>query len=615
MTGKPPVLKALGLLLLLPQVAYGAVPVEAELGIENIEDEAVWPGEGEGDRKAGGDKDEQRDAGLMAQVPPDRTIVPLEDLPSEEDPEFERPEPLPAPEELLPFTQPIPETPTPVPDRVPENIVVERFEFVGNTAFTAEELQAVTEPFTNRPLGFNELFQVRSAITELYAREGYVTSAAIIPPQVLSAGVVTIQVVEGTLENIRIAGNDRLKPGYVRSRIEQYTAPPLDVDRLLEGLQLLQLDPLIRRVSAELAAGTQPGTSLLTLTIDEADPRVLNFELNNQRSPSVGSFQQILEFADNNFTGLGDRAQLRLSHSEGSRALRLGYRSFINPQNGTLDFNAGISVGKVVEGRFELLDINSRAFFIETTWRQPLLRTPTEEFAVGLTFSRQQTESVFLGNLFGDSIAFPAVGSNDAGITAVSALRFFQEWNQQGDREVLALRSQFNWGLDVFGATVSEREPDASFLSWQGQAQWVRLVAPETLLLLKADVQLATESLVPLEQFGLGGQLSVRGYRQDYLLTDNGILASAELRLPLYRTPTNDRLLQIVPFLDLGLGWNSAQDTPSSNVLASTGVGLLWQQANLFARLDVGLPLISLPSLGDSLQDEGIYFSIRYDLF
>jgi hemolysin activation/secretion protein len=75
----------------------------------------------------------------------------------------------------------------------------------------------------------------------------------------------------------------------------------------------------------------------------------------------------------------------------------------------------------------------------------------------------------------------------------------------------------------------------------------MRLLAPETLLLLRGNVQLSTTSLVPLEQFSLGGLQSVRGYRQDLLLTDNGAFAWAEVRLPVLRVPDWKAVLQIAP--------------------------------------------------------------------
>ena len=555
-----------------------------------------------------------------------QVILPQETLPpSQRPPEFELPAPLPPPAELEIPDQVTPELPVPVPGEVPETVVVEQFVVSGSSAFSEEELAAVTAPYTNRPITFDELFEVRSEITTLYADAGYITSVAIIPPQALTDGVVTIQVVEGRLEDLVVEGTADLKPVYISSRLEPYTEAPLNVNRLLEGLQILQLDPLVRRVSSELSAGPRPGTSLLTVTIEESKSRTFSLELNNFRSPSVGTFQQIVGLRDNNVLGLGEQAQLVVGRSDGSQSLQVGYRTFVNPRNGTFDFTVGATRGEVIEDGLEILDIESEQFFVEATWRQPLRRTPNLEEAIGVIYTRQQSKASFLGDLLGESVPFPALGADDDGETTVSALRFFYDYTQQDERNVLALRSQFSIGLgDFFGGTIlgeplrdaagdiSNPNPDNQFFSFRTQGQWVTLLAPETLLITRGEVQLASDSLVPVEQIRLGGAFGPRGYRQDRLLTDNGLLATVELRYPLYSNPTQRQLLQLTPFVDVGGGWNTEGPQPDESILASFGLGLLWQQPNLTARVDWGIPINRLDLIGESAQENGLYFSVVF---
>ncbi|MEG4576561.1 hypothetical protein QUA56_28375 [Microcoleus sp. N3A4] len=45
----------------------------------------------------------------------------------------------------------------------------------------------------------------------------------------------------------------------------------------------------------------------------------------------------------------------------------------------------------------------------------------------------------------------------------------------------------------------------------RGQLQYLRLLAPETLLVVRSDRQLAGGELLPIEKFGLGGLQTVRG--------------------------------------------------------------------------------------------------------
>ncbi len=541
----------------------------------------------------------------IAQIPsfqPDRTPPP-----SQAPIQPQTPAPLPPPEQLLQSPSSIPPTPEPIPGKVPESIVVERFEFEGNTAIGNADLAAVTETFTKRRITFAELFQARAAVTKLYIDRGYITSGALIPPQKLQDGVIKIQVVEGGLESINVVGTRRLNPDYVRSRLAIATEKPLNRDRLLEALQLLQLNPLIRNISAELAAGTQPGLNLLEVQISEAKTFNTQIGLDNNRAPSIGSFRRRVQVNQANLTGVGDALNLGYSNTVGSNGIDLSYTRPINPRNGTLKFSYGLTTSNVVEPPFNRIDIAANSRYYEFTYRQPLLQTPSQELAIGLTATRQESDTSVL------EIPFPlSPGADDRGRTRISALRFFQEWTKRNSREVIAARSQFSLGLGIFNSTINNDAPDSRFFSWRGQAQWVRLLASDTLFLLRTDVQLADRTLVPLEQFGLGGQESVRGYRQDLLLTDNGALVSAEVRFPIARISKWNTLVQLAPFLDFGSAWSSSgKQNPDPNILASVGLGLQMQIGDrLSLRLDYGIPFVSVTSRKRTWQENGLYFSI-----
>ncbi|HEY9629054.1 MAG TPA: ShlB/FhaC/HecB family hemolysin secretion/activation protein [Coleofasciculaceae cyanobacterium] len=524
--------------------------------------------------------------------------------------------PLPPPEDLLP-PQPTadPEaTPEPESGEVPATIYVERFQVEGSTVFSTEDLAPVTAPFEKRDLSFAELLQVRSLITQLYVDQGYVTSGAYIPPQTLENGIVTIQVIEGSLEDINVTGTRRLRSGYVRSRLAIAAAPPLNTNRLLEGLRLLQLDPLIETIAADLQAGTRPGTSLLQVQVQEADTFSADLSLNNGRSPSVGSFRRGVQVTEANLLGLGDSLSLGYSNTDGSNQFNGSYVLPINPRNGTLQLSFGTTRSHVIEPPFDQLDIAANSQYYEITLRQPLYQTSTEEFALGLTASRQESKAEFSPDDF-PTQPFPSQGADADGRTRISALRFFQEWTKRSSSYVLAARSQFSLGLDVLDATVSDSAPDSRFVAWRGQGQWVRLLAPDTLLLLRVDAQLASD-LVPLEQFSLGGQDTLRGYRQDFLLADNGALFSTEVRVPVLRVPEVQGVLQVVPFLDIGTGWNTDAPDPDPSTLIGVGVGLLWRQSDfLTARLDWGIPLVSVDRRERTWQESGVYFSIQFTPF
>lgn len=523
---------------------------------------------------------------------------------------------LPTPSPQQPPPSPLqPTTPAPIQEPsvpIPGTIRVERFEFEGNTAFSSEELAEVTKNFTGKEITFGELLQAEAAVTQKYVQAGYINSGAVILANQSfpkNAAVIKIKIIEGGVEEIAITGTDRLNSNYLNSRLESATKAPLNRNRLLEALQLLQLDPLIETISAELQAGSRPEKSRLQVRVKEADTFSFNVFADNNRSPSVGSFRRGVSLRERNVLGLGDAAELSYANTDGSDEIDGSYTIPINAKNGTIRLAAGLGRTQVIEEPFDVLNIEGKSRTYELTYRQPVVLNPREELALGLTFSRQETQTTL------DGEGFPlSAGASDKGETKTSVFRFFQEYVHRESRQVFAARSQFSLGTKLFDATVNNDAPDSQFFAWRGQAQYVRLLAPETLLVVRSDLQVATNSLLSLEQIGLGGGASVRGYRQDVLLTDNGFLTSIEARIPIVRIPEAKGLLQIAPFVDFGVGWNhsNSQDT-DSNQLLGVGLGLIWQMDNrLNARLDWGIPLINADGGDRTWQEKGIYFNINY---
>ncbi|MGJ5628360.1 ShlB/FhaC/HecB family hemolysin secretion/activation protein [Nostoc sp. CALU 1950] len=549
-----------------------------------------------------------------AQTPNPQTLPPgrLEDIPETPLPLDVLPKP-PDNNQLLPSPQ-LPNQPIWEQGDPNTRFRVDRIEVLGSTVFKAEQFTAITDPFVGRELTFAELLQVRDAITKLYTDNGYVTTGALITPQTVEAGVIKIQVIEGTVQEIKIIGNRRLHSQYIRDRIQLGTGKPLNIPRLLEKLQLLRLDPRIQNLSAELQTGLQLGTNVLQVEVEEAETFKLTANLDNGRSPSVGSFRRGVDLQEANLLGLGDTLSVGYANTDGSNTINVNYALPINARNGTVSFGFSQGWNRVIEKPFNVLDIQSNSRSYELGYRQPLLQKTTQELAIGLSFSRQESQTELGIDNIGPFKLSPGADAN--GKTNISALRFFQEYTQRSNQYVFAARSQLSFGVDWFDANVSDNEPDSRFFAWRGQAQWVRQLAPDTLFLARGDFQFAANSLVPLEQFGLGGQLSVRGYRQDALLTDNGLLLSAEFRVPIVRAKKIGGVLQLTPFIEVGKGWNVKGENPSPSTLLSTGFGLLWKQGDDFlARLDWGIPLISVDGEKRSLQENGLYFSVRYSPF
>lgn len=529
---------------------------------------------------------------------PTKPLVPIPSTPS----------PSPAPPLLQ--TPPTPQ-PTPPPSFTNLRFYVKKIEVLGSTVLK-DEINKLVKEYENREVTFEDLLTLRSAIAKLYVKNGYVTSGAFVPDnQVLDSGTVQIQVVEAELERIEINGLTRLQKGYVLRRLGNATKPPLNLQRLESGLQLLQRDPLIKPnlFNAELTAGSTSGRSILRVDLQEAPAFHAGILIDNYQSPSIGSIQGRVFANHDNLLGFGDRLTAEYGRTDGLNLYDLGYTLPLLGRNGTFNLRYGNNDSNIVEAAFQDLGIRSESETFSVGLRQPLVQSSQTEFAVGVGLDLRRSQTFLLNNI---PYSFSEEGPKD-GKSRVTVIRFYQDWVKRSETRVLAARSQFNFGIDAFDATINDIGTDGRFFSWLGQFQWVQQLSPRAVLAAAINTQLTPDSLLSLERFSIGGVGTVRGYRQNQLVSDNGVVASVDLSIPV---TANSDTLQINPFFEIGGGWNNRDSDPDPNLIAGLGLGVQWEVTpDLDVRLDYGIPLVGVRNQGDSLQDNGFYFSLRYQPF
>ena len=515
----------------------------------------------------------------------------------------------------IPRVQPKPNLQTPTLPKFPncpvsttgERLFVRDIQVEGNTVLQAE-INEIIQPFKLRTATFADLICLRSQITQLYIDNDYVTSGAfLVNNQDLSKGIVQIQVVEGKLERIEISGLERLQENYIRSRLQLAATTPLNRKRLEQGLQLLILDPLIDTVNAELTAGQQAGSNVLLLEIEQAQAFTASLTVDNYRAPSIGEIQGGINVAHDNLLGFGDRLSAEYGFTEGLDIYNISYTIPWNAYDGTFSFSYDNSDSGIIEEEFRDFDIESETETFSFGFRQPLFKSPNQEFTLGLSLDIRRRRTFLQGEPFSFS-----VGVED-GKANVTVIRFSQDWVDRNATSVLAARSQFNIGIDAFDSTINNTGVDSKFFAWQGQVQWVQQLSRRALLVARIGGQFSADSLLSLEKFSLGGINSVRGYEENQLVTDSGILGGIELRIPVTSNPNT---LQLTPFIEFGTGWNNDEPDPENTTIASLGLGLRWLIGNAISvRLDYGIPLVDVDNEGDSLQENGLHFSLRYQPF
>jgi hemolysin activation/secretion protein len=124
----------------------------------------------------------------------------------------------------------------------------------GSTAFSAKELQRAVAPFLGQPASLGALQEIALALAEYYWQAGYKTSDAYpLAGQDLAQGIARFRVVEGSLAGIEVVGLQHVRDSYVKDwLLDRAGSVPLNVERLLEAVKLLQLEPRFEAVKAEL---------------------------------------------------------------------------------------------------------------------------------------------------------------------------------------------------------------------------------------------------------------------------------------------------------------------------------------------------------------------------
>jgi len=553
---------------------------------------------------------------LIAQTTPQLPNVPPPNLePRPNTDRFIQPAPL------IPPTTPDPQapvlqtpTPTPTQSAPPIRIQVQKVEVTGNTIL-ANEINAITKPLEGKEVTIAELGKIADAITQLYVERGYITSRAVLPDQKITDGVVRILVIEGSLEKIEIEGNRRLNGSYIRSRIRLGVSQPLNSAKLEDQLRLLRFNPLFKNVEASLRPGTQQGQSILVVRVTEASPFTgSTLVIDNYSPPSIGSERFGGSFFVRNVSGIGDTlfASYFRTFTGGSNVLDFYYNVPINAMDGTLQLRAAPNFYNVTEAEFKDLDISGKSELYELSYRQPLIRSPREEFALSAAFTYRRGQT-FLAD---DPYPF-GFGPDEKGRTRTSVISFGQDYIRRDLQGATAVRSLFSFGFDAFNATInSDPIPDGRFFSWLGQVQRVQRISNRNLLILQADLQLTPNSLLPSQQFVIGGGQSIRGYRQNARSGDNGFRISIEDRIILSKDKEGREIFQLAPFVDFGTVWNHPDNPntiPSRRFLAGAGLGVVWEPTpGLNLRFDYGIPISYISDRGNNAQDHGIYFQVFY---
>ncbi len=487
-----------------------------------------------------------------------------------------------------------------------ERYPVREIQVTGAEAVDSRALDQVLTAFEGRPLSFNDMVQLRDQLTALYVEAGYVTSGAVL--EALEEGVLRIRIVEGALERIEVHSTGHFREQYVADYLAGFGDPePVNVLDLEERLQILQQQPHVSSVEAQLLPGSERGESVLLVSPIETDRWSIGLEASNQLSPAIGSVQGVVSMSVLNLTGRADDLLLGARAAEGLLEFMGEYDFPVGDRGQRLSLYAFGADSDIVRAPFQDLDIGADSLTAGARLRWPVFRSLLNQTHLVFTGEWRQSRTYLLGQ------GFSFVEGPEAGQARMAILRTGMETLHRSQRDVIFGRLELSVGLDAFGATVAETDevPDGRFLKLRGQFQWARRLSwLDSELLLRLDGQLSNDPLFGLEQYPIGGRWTVRGYRENTLIRDNALIASVEWRLPLRQDPTGRSSLELRPFVDWSHSGNVDGDEIRPRNLSSIGAGIYWSPVDAL-QLEIywGEALEDITYAGEyDIQDDGIHF-------
>lgn len=510
---------------------------------------------------------------------------------------------------------PVPEVTTPqMPSR---RVFIKQINVTGNTVIPQQALRALLSPYEQREVTVDDIEQLRQQLTHYYIDRGYINSGAVIAADAIQHGELTMQMIEGRIDEIRLKGLGRLREAYVRNRLLNEPNQAFNLQTLQDNYQLLLADPLISRMNGRILPGTSPGHSILDVDVTRAKPYQLSLLGNNQRPPSIGAEAFGLNGQLRNLTGLGDALEFTYFNSEGSERYAGGFSLPLTDSGLLAFFHFDEGDSMVLESTIKNIQITSLVHSLEGGVSYPLLNTLRQRLNVGVMLAVRENETFLLGKPF-SFVAGDSTGHNQA-----TVWRLFQDYSQRWDNHALAFRSTFSVGMNALGATPEQAQtvktssyPDSEFFAWLGQAQYAwRILDNGSQLVVRGNAQLSNEPLLPLERMAVGGLYTVRGYRENQLVRDQGYSVSTEFHYPLLGGNETNAVhrLTLIPFIDYGRAWNHGE---AADELYSVGAGFEWMLKPVSVNFYYGYALHKANPLqkGD-LQDNGIHFQARWDLF
>lgn len=443
-----------------------------------------------------------------------------------------------------------------------ENPVLKGISLSGNTVESTETLQGLITMKTGEILNSRELNKDVMAIQEQYRRDGYIL-AKITDMNIDKNGILTLKVNEGILEGYKVKGNTKTKERVILREMRQKPGEPFNSKLARRSMQRVYNLGFFEDVNIKMNPGVDPNAVVMELDVTEK--RTGSFGIGAGYSSEDGVVGMV-SIGDTNFRGTGDAISLSYETS-GDDTDAHGYTfSYRRPW---LDSKETVGTFRIYNRTYEYDDYDESGDLKETYMRkysggELTFGRPVSEYSTNYLTLRNRKDSyvkhVDDGNRGDRSTpAYEGWRRDNFGTTRSVTFEHVTDTRDNVYNPMSGSRLSLSGEFAGFGG-------DFDFQKYTVDGQRYIRAGRSQVFALRARYGVGTGDISEFNQYRIGGQGSLRGYREDQFRGDREFLGTVEYRFPVVKK------VQGALFTDWGGAWDSGL-TPD-DLHASVGVGI-----------------------------------------
>ncbi len=228
-----------------------------------------------------------------------------------------------------------------------KTIFVEGFKYKGNSVFKTEELEKISEPYTNLNLTLKKLIELSEKITKYYQDKGYFLSKAYIAKQKMENNKVEITIVEGKLGKFIINNKSKIDSDKVSKFLNTNTKNiVVNTKDINERVNKLNVFSGIKVIDTKLTPSKEKGKVDFIVTIENSNKNNSYVALDNYGSRYEGEYNLSLGTTINNLSNIGDTLTLNGSLSSSAKSKRFSTKYSRNIGTSGLKGGANFYINK-----------------------------------------------------------------------------------------------------------------------------------------------------------------------------------------------------------------------------------------------------------------------------